>query len=66
MELIELGRHLGVYARLRLCPRERGSSIVEYVLLVALIAVVCLLALQYLGTTTSGRLSSVASQLAAA
>ena len=38
----------------------------EYVLLVALIAVVCLIAMQYLGLSAHDRLSSVASQVAAA
>ena len=64
MELIELGRQLALYVRARRCLDERGSAIVEYALLVALIAVVCILALTYLGVTTSGRLSSVGSQVA--
>ena len=40
---------------------ERGSSIVEYVLLVGLIAIVCLLALNVLGWTTATKYSAVAS-----
>lgn len=45
---------------------ERGSAVVEYALLVALLAVACLVALNMLGQETSGELSSVASTVAAA
>ncbi len=64
MDLIEIGRQLARYVRVRTRMDERGSAIVEYGLLLALIAVVCLLAITYLGTATSGRLSNVASQVA--
>ena len=42
---------------------EQGASIVEYALLVALIAIVCVVAIQFLGTTTSGGLSNAGSYL---
>jgi pilus assembly protein Flp/PilA len=42
---------------------ERGASLVEYALLVALIAMVCIGALTLLGGNTSGVLSSDASSL---
>lgn len=42
---------------------ERGASLVEYALLVALIAVICIVALRLLGTTISGKFSGVSSQL---
>ena len=45
---------------------ERGSSMVEYALLVTLIAVVCLLALNQLGNTASDSYSQFATSLAAA
>jgi pilus assembly protein Flp/PilA len=42
---------------------ERGASLVEYALLVALIAVVCIAAVTALGTAASTRFSTVASEL---
>ena len=42
---------------------ERGASLVEYVLLVALIAVVCIVAIQFLGTSASTKFSSVGSSV---
>jgi pilus assembly protein Flp/PilA len=40
---------------------ERGASLVEYALLVALIAVVCIVAIQFLGTSASKKFSTVGS-----
>jgi Flp pilus assembly pilin Flp len=37
---------------------ERGASLVEYALLLALIAIVCMIALEALGTSTSGGIQS--------
>jgi pilus assembly protein Flp/PilA len=42
---------------------ERGASLVEYALLVALIAVVCIAAVTALGTSASTKFSEVASNL---
>ena len=42
---------------------ERGSPLVEYAFLVALIAVVCLLAITFFGTRTSAKFSSVSSSV---
>jgi len=50
----------------RLCIRqneERGASVVEYALLVALIALVCVGALQFLGQQPSKPLNNVGSSL---
>ena len=47
----------------RLHQSERGASLVEYALLVALIAMVCILAVQFLGTSTSAKFSSIGSGL---
>ena len=44
---------------------ERGAALVEYALLLALIAVVCLVALKTLGTQASTKLSQVGSSIAA-
>jgi pilus assembly protein Flp/PilA len=38
---------------------ERGASLVEYALLVALIAVVCIIAITFLGGSASEKFSSV-------
>ena len=40
---------------------EVGASLVEYALLVALIAVVCILAVTFLGRSTSNKLSNLGS-----
>ena len=42
---------------------ERGASLVEYALLVSLIAVVCIVAVRVLGQKVSQRFSSTASSL---
>ena len=42
---------------------ERGASLVEYALLVALIAVVCILAITTLGNNASSKFDSVASEI---
>jgi pilus assembly protein Flp/PilA len=42
---------------------DRGASLVEYALLVALIAVVCIVAIQFLGTAADEKFSQVGSGL---
>ncbi len=42
---------------------EAGASLVEYALLVALIAVVCILAITFLGRSTSDKLSTLGSSV---
>ena len=42
---------------------ERGASLVEYALLVALIAVVCIAAVTLMGKAASSKFSSVASAI---
>ena len=52
------------YIRARFSGKsERGASLVEYALLVALIAVVCIVAITVLGHKVSTRFSSTASSL---
>jgi pilus assembly protein Flp/PilA len=41
----------------RLQTDQRGASLVEYALLLALIAMVCIVAVQFLGNSTSSSLS---------
>ena len=42
---------------------ERGASLVEYALLIALIAVVCIIAIVFLGNSLNGNYSRSASKL---
>lgn len=49
--------------RSRFSRDERGASLVEYALLVALIAVVCIVAVTLLGNNASSKFSSVGSSL---
>ena len=52
------------YLRARFAAKsERGASLVEYALLVALIAVVCIVAVTLLGKNASTKFSSVGSSL---
>ena len=44
--------------------RERGASLVEYSLLVALIAVVCITAVSTLGTTISDKFTALSTDIA--
>jgi pilus assembly protein Flp/PilA len=53
---------LATYLRARF-EDERGASLVEYALLVALIAVVCIAAVTLLGRNASTKLSSVGSAI---
>jgi pilus assembly protein Flp/PilA len=55
--------HLAAYLRARFGDTERGASLVEYALLVALIAVVCIVAITLLGRSASEKFSSVASAI---
>jgi pilus assembly protein Flp/PilA len=43
--------------------RQKGASLVEYALLVALIAVIAIAALQLLGRNVSSRFSTIASSI---
>jgi pilus assembly protein Flp/PilA len=51
------------FVRARFGRTERGASLVEYVLLVSLIAVVCIGAISFLGQKASTRFSSVGSSI---
>ena len=50
-----------VWCALHPAKDERGASLVEYALLVALIAVVCIIAITFLGQSASSKFSSVGS-----
>jgi pilus assembly protein Flp/PilA len=45
------------------CKTDRGASLVEYALLVALIAVVCILAITFLGDQADSKFSQVGSAI---
>jgi pilus assembly protein Flp/PilA len=51
------------YLRARLGRSERGASLVEYALLVSLIAIVCLLAISFVGSSASKKFSKVGSSI---
>jgi len=54
-----------VKTRLNIDGDERGASLVEYALLVALIAVVCIAAITLLGNNASTKLSEVGDSIGA-
>jgi pilus assembly protein Flp/PilA len=54
---------LATYLRARFGDDERGASLVEYALLVALIAVVCIVAVTFLGTSASTKFNKVGSSI---
>ena len=65
MNLVAYWQHsLAPYLRARYGRNERGASLVEYALLVALIAVVCIAAITFLGQGASHRFSTVGSSVA--
>ncbi|NIR35576.1 MAG: Flp family type IVb pilin [Actinobacteria bacterium] len=59
MSVLERVRALFIRSR----DDERGASLVEYALLVALIAIVCIAAVTALGEATSEVFSDITSQL---
>ena len=56
-------QHIAPFVRAKLGRSERGASLVEYALLVALIAVVCIAAISFVGTQASTKFSKVGSNL---
>ena len=54
---------LATWLRARFSDSERGASLVEYALLVALIAVVCIVAIRVLGTKASTSFSSTGANI---
>jgi pilus assembly protein Flp/PilA len=51
------------YLRARFGDTERGAALVEYALLLALIAVVCILALTTLGGKASSKFNAIGNSL---
>ena len=56
-------QHCAPYLRARFGRDERGASLVEYALLVALIAVICIVAIAFLGKSASSKFSTVGSSV---
>ena len=54
------------WVRSRFGKSERGAALVEYALLLALIAVVCIVALQFLGNNAADKFSEVGNSIAGA
>jgi pilus assembly protein Flp/PilA len=54
---------IAAYMRARFGRSERGAALVEYALLLALIAVVCIVALTTLGTGAKDKFNSISSSL---
>ena len=50
---------VATYLRSRFGDTERGASLVEYALLVALIAVVCIVAVTFLGKSAKSKFNTV-------
>ena len=51
------------YLQARFAPTERGAALVEYALLLALIAVVCIVALTTLGSDANTKFSQIGSKI---
>ncbi len=56
-------RTLAPYLRARFGDSERGAAMVEYALLLALIAVVCIVAIGLIGTKANTKFSTIAGSL---
>jgi pilus assembly protein Flp/PilA len=63
VDAFELWRGFALFMRARFGHSERGASLVEYALLVALIAVVCIVAVSLLGKNASKKFSTVGSAI---
>lgn len=63
MDLLALWDYVGIELRARFGGSQRGASLVEYALLIALIAVVCTIAVSVLGKNASKKFSTVGSAI---
>jgi pilus assembly protein Flp/PilA len=61
--MISTYEFIATWLRARFADSERGASLVEYALLVALIAVVCIIAVQVLGKNASTSFSKTGSAI---
>jgi pilus assembly protein Flp/PilA len=63
MNLASLMQRTRAFVRLRFVRSEAGASLVEYALLLALVAIACLVALQFVGGSVSNSLNSSGSSI---
>lgn len=61
--MITLYEQFAAFMRARFGNTERGASMVEYALLLALIAVICIVAVTLVGSNASKKLGSAGSSL---
>lgn len=61
--MISTYEFLATWLRARFSDSERGASLVEYALLVALIAVVCIVAIGFLGGEAKSEFQNVGSSI---
>jgi pilus assembly protein Flp/PilA len=61
--MISTYEFLATWLRARFGESERGASMVEYALLVALIAVVCIAAIKLIGQSANSSFNSTATEL---
>lgn len=66
MFIIDNARLVTSYIAHRITRDERGASMVEYALLLALIAVVCIAAVTTLGQSASGKFTDVSNSVSGA
>ena len=66
MHVMALWQQVQPWIRARMGKNERGAALVEYALLLALIAVVCIIALQFLGGEAAEKFSDVGNSINAA
>ena len=64
--MISTYEFLSTWLRARFGNTDRGASMVEYALLIALIAVVCIAAIQFLGDKSDDSFSKTGSAIGAA
>jgi Flp pilus assembly pilin Flp len=60
VEVVAYSRRLAPYLGARLGLGERGSAYVEYLLILALIAIACMIAIAVFGDTTSNKFDRMA------
>ena len=63
---MDIMKTIAPYLRARFGDTERGAALVEYALLLALIAVVCIVALSVLGGQASQKFTDVGNSIAGA
>ena len=63
MDMVTFWNSFATYVRARFARTERGASLVEYALLVAFIAIVCIAAVAFFGSRVTDSFSRSGSRL---